>query len=90
MRRAGRRIPGVVLAIIQGAVVVGAIFTLIVVPEIEAKHLGTRNPTVLPFDYALRLGLLWVVLAVLAVIASVIALRIRAGRRPSARAIAVG
>ncbi|WP_227497188.1 hypothetical protein [Planctomonas psychrotolerans] len=65
LRRSGRRLPGVVLAILQGAVVVGVIFTLVVVPEIYAKTLGPANPTVLPGDYAFRLGMLWLVLALL-------------------------
>ena len=59
--------------------------TLIVLPEIRAKQLGPRNPSVLPFDYGLRLGVLWAVLALLA--AGVCALlmvrsqRIRGSRR---------
>lgn len=84
LRRAGHRIPGVVLAIVQVTVVVGVVMTLIVLPEIRAQQLGTRNPTVLPFDYGLRLGLLWAVLGVLAALASVVALRIRPARiRPA-------
>ncbi|MEO7017839.1 MAG: hypothetical protein ABI130_13375 [Leifsonia sp.] len=59
MRRSGKSIPFAVLAILQGGVVVGLIVSLVVIPEIYAKHLGTANPTVLPFDYAMRLLFLW-------------------------------
>ncbi|SKB02630.1 hypothetical protein SAMN06295879_3566 [Agreia bicolorata] len=65
MRRAGRRIPFGVLAIIQGGVVVGAIMSMLVLPEIYKKSLGTKNPTVLPLDYGLNLALFWVAVAVL-------------------------
>jgi hypothetical protein len=65
VRRTGRRVRPGVLWIVQGAVVVGAIFSLIVVPEIVAKAKGPKNDTVLPFDYGLRLAVLWLVIAVL-------------------------
>ena len=72
LRRTGRRIPIAVLAMVQGALVIGSVFTLIVGPEIRAKQLGVRNVTVLPFDYAGRLALLWAALAVLTALAVVI------------------
>jgi hypothetical protein len=65
VRRAGRQVRPAVLWIVQGAVVVGAIFSLIVVPEIVAKTKGPKNDTVLPFDYGLRLAVLWLVIAAL-------------------------
>ena len=68
LRGVGRRVPAVVLAVLQVTVVVGVVMTLIVLPEIRAKQLGPRNPTVLPFDYGLRLGVLWAVLALLAAV----------------------
>jgi uncharacterized membrane protein len=64
MRRAGRRIPLPVIAIVQGALVVGAIVTAIVVPEILKKSLGTANPTILPLDYGLNLVLFYAGLAI--------------------------
>ncbi|MEF2976651.1 hypothetical protein [Subtercola sp. YIM 133946] len=79
VRRTGRRVSRVVLVIVQGAVVVGAIMTLLVVPEIYAKTKGP-NTTVLPFDYALRLGLLWASLAVLTAVVCLLYTR-RARRR---------
>ena len=54
MRRYGRRIPGFVIAVIQGALVIAAIFAAIVVPEILKKSIGTANPSILPLDYALN------------------------------------
>ncbi|MCU1473224.1 hypothetical protein [Amnibacterium sp.] len=81
LRGAGARIPPVVLAVLQGAVVVGVVLTLTVLPEIRAKQLGPRNPTVLPFDYGLRLGLLWLVLAALTAIVCAVLLRSQRTRR---------
>ena len=82
VRRTGRRVRPAVLWIVQGAVVVGAIFSLIVVPEIVAKAKGPKNDTVLPFDYGLRLAVLWLVIA--AVAAGLVALYL-ARRRQKVR-----
>jgi hypothetical protein len=79
MRRAGRRIPYAVLAIIQGGVVVGAIMSMLVLPEIYKKSIGTKNPTILPLDYGLNLALFWVAVAVLT--AAACALYLRGTRR---------
>jgi hypothetical protein len=65
MRKTGKTIPVAVLGMVQAAIVVGSVFSIIVFPEIYAKHLGTANVTVLPFDYALRLALLWAAIAIL-------------------------
>jgi hypothetical protein len=81
LRGAGARIPPVVLAVLQGAVVVGVVLTLMVLPEIRAKQIGPRNPTVLPFDYGLRLGLLWIALAGLTAIVCAVLLRSQRTRR---------
>ena len=79
VRRTGRRVRPAVLWIVQGAVVVGAIFSLIVVPEIVAKAKGPKNDTVLPFDYGLRLAVLWLVIA--AVAAGLVALYLARSRQ---------
>ncbi|MGA1813794.1 hypothetical protein VH571_15535 [Frondihabitans sp. 4ASC-45] len=76
MRKRGRRVRPAVIGIIQGAIVVGSIFTLVVVPEIIRKAKGPKNVTVLPFDYANRLAVLWAVIAVLAALAIVVYLRV--------------
>ena len=64
-RRANKTIPVVLLLIVQGALVVGSIIVLIVVPEILKKSIGTANPTLLPLNYTLNLVLFLGALAVL-------------------------
>jgi len=59
MRKAGRRIPLAVLAIIQAGLVVGAMFTIVLVPEILAQRNAHLFETLLPFDYVRNLGVLW-------------------------------
>ncbi|HEU0205725.1 MAG TPA: hypothetical protein VFQ74_03400 [Pseudolysinimonas sp.] len=60
MRKAGRRMPLAVLAIIQAGLVVGAMFTIVLVPEILAQRYAHLFQTLLPFDYLRNLGVLWV------------------------------
>jgi hypothetical protein len=82
--RTGRRIRPAVLAIVQVGIVLGVVLSLIVVPEIISKARGPKNDTVLPFDYAARLGVAWLVVAVLtalAVVAWVVLARRREARR---------
>ena len=64
MRKSSRRIPFGVLLIIQGALVIGALFTAIVVPEILKQGIGTANPTLLPLEYGRNLVVFYVALAV--------------------------
>jgi hypothetical protein len=85
MRRAGRRIPLPVIAIIQGALVVAAIVTALVVPEILKKSIGTANPTILPLDYGLNLALFYAGLAVATAASIAVYLVARRGRAPSRR-----
>ncbi|PPF75447.1 hypothetical protein C5B96_16695 [Subtercola sp. Z020] len=82
-RRAGRSVSRSLLLIIQGGIVVGCLLMLLIVPEIYAKTLGTANETVLPFDYAARLGLMWVGIAL--VTALVAAFHLRAAHLRTAR-----
>ncbi len=72
LRRTGRSIRAWMLVVVQSAVVLGSVLALVVLPEIAAKAHGQKNPTVLPFDYGVRLAivegaLLLVVVAVLVV-----------------------
>jgi hypothetical protein len=86
MRKVGRRIPGAVLLILQAAIVVVAIMTALVVPEILKKDIGTANPTILPLDYAANLSGFYGLIVVLTVVAIVVYLLIAARRqkpRPS-------
>lgn len=81
MRKAGRSIPLGVLAIVQGAIVVGAIVALLVFPEAIKKSIGTTNPTVLPLDYGVNLAVFYGVLVVLTAIAVALYLRVFARRQ---------
>jgi hypothetical protein len=85
LRRAGRRIPVAVILILQGALVVAALMTALVVPEILKQGIGSANPTILPLDYAGNLLRFYVGLALVtaASIAAVL-LRSRAARRADA------
>jgi hypothetical protein len=71
MRRSGKRIPWPVIAILQGALVIAAIVTALVVPEIIKQSIGSANPTILPLDYGLNLALFYAGLALATVIAIV-------------------
>ncbi len=71
LRKAGRRMPIAVLAIVQAALVVSSVFAIIVIPAVYKKSIGTKNPTVLPLDYGPSLVILWGVIAVLTALAVV-------------------
>lgn len=79
LRRYGRRVPAVVLAILQVAAVVGSVLTILVVPAIYAQSLAPTNPTILVGDYALRLLVSEAVLA--GVTAAVIVIYLRRRRQ---------
>jgi hypothetical protein len=86
MRRLGRRIPNAVLGIIQGGIVIGAVFTIVLVPEILARKYAHLFPTLLPFDYLKNLGILWVgtlVLTAAVVVGYLLVSRARRSRRAS-------
>ncbi|WP_129590518.1 hypothetical protein [Cryobacterium aureum] len=67
LRRVGRRATGTIIAIVQGGIVVGSLVSLIAVPTIVAKNFAPANPTLLPLNYGLNLGIFWLVLAVVTV-----------------------
>lgn len=83
-RRINKSVPVVLLLIVQGALVVGSIIVLLVVPEILKKAIGTANPTLLPLDYTTNLLLFLAGLAVLTVAAcgAYLALRRQKARSP--------
>jgi|GEM_PF-554711 len=87
LRRAGRRVTGTIVLVAQGAIVVGSIMTLIVVPAIIAQSLAPTNPSLLPLDYGRNLALFWLAVAVVATVWSVVlyARSRRANQRPSSR-----
>jgi hypothetical protein len=72
LRRAGRALRVWVLVVVQAAVVLGSVLALVVVAEIVAKSEGTKNPTVLPFDYTARLLVVEGVLIAVVVVALVV------------------
>ncbi|MFB2584339.1 hypothetical protein [Herbiconiux liukaitaii] len=82
MRRTGRRVRLAVVVIIQVGVVVGAIMSLLVLPELYAQTLGPKNDTVLPLDYGANLALFWIVTAVLTAVACIVYVR-AVPRRPA-------
>ncbi|MCS5723853.1 hypothetical protein N1028_17325 [Herbiconiux sp. CPCC 203407] len=86
MRRAGRRVRPAVVVIVQVGVVVGAIMSLIVLPEIYAKVLGAKNDTVLPLDYGLNLAVFWGATALLTAVACAVYVR-AVPRRAAASAV---
>ena len=81
LRRAGKRVPFVALLIVQGAVVVGAITALLVVPQQLKSAIGTANPTILPLDYGVNLVVFASVLVAVTVLVVVAYLRTRARRQ---------
>lgn len=86
LRRLGRRLPGAVLAIVQAGIVVVAVITAIVVPEILKKDIGSANPTILPLDYAQNLVVVYGIvggLTLLAIVAYLLIARRQKPRPPS-------
>ena len=61
-RRAAGRMPPRAILIAEGALAIGGIMVLLVVPEIVKKAVGTANPSILPLAYGLNLAILLVVL----------------------------
>lgn len=84
LRRAVRRIPVAVIAIVQGALGIAAIVAAIVVPEILKKQIGSANPTILPLDYGLHLVLFYAGLAVVTAVAIGACLLVARSRRRGA------
>lgn len=80
-RRAQHRVAPVVIAIIQGALVIGGIITLIVAPEIIKKAIGTLSSSILPQNYALHLAVFYVILVALTAIAILIYVRLFTSRQ---------
>ena len=66
-RDAGGRAP-VVTAVGQIGFVMGAVLSLFVLPEIWVQGRGSANPTILVGDYALRLAIVWVSIALVVLV----------------------
>ena len=63
LRRAERQVPFGVVLVVQSALAIAAVVTVLVLPEIIKKGIGTANPSILPLDYALALLLFHAALA---------------------------
>jgi hypothetical protein len=86
-RRLGTRVSPVIIAIVQGAIVVGGIVGLLFIPEVLKKSIGTLSTSILPLNYALNLVIFYGVLAVVTVAVIVGYAKLFASRqklRPSA------
>lgn len=80
-RRLGERVPAVVIAIVQGALVIGGIFLLLFLPEVIKKAIGTNSSSILPLNYGLNLVLFYASLAILAAAAIAFYVRLFAKRQ---------
>jgi hypothetical protein len=80
-RRLGDRIPAAVIALVQGALVIAGIVTLLFLPEVLKKAIGTASSSILPQNYALNLALFYVVLGVLVALAVGFYVRVFARRQ---------
>lgn len=90
LRLGSGRMPLAAVAVVQVAAVVGGIGSLLLLPAIRAKTIGTRNPTVLPFDYAVHLAAMWIVLAAATAIGvTIVLVRHRSRARTQRRDLAV-
>lgn len=80
LRRAGAgALPWASVAVVQVALIVGGVLTLLAFPALRAQAIGARNPSVLPFDYGAHLAVAWAVIGVV-VVAAAIAGRVRRAR----------
>ncbi|KQV07653.1 hypothetical protein [Leifsonia sp. Root112D2] len=70
--RAGRALPAAALNLVQIGFVVGALLTLVVAPEIFAQARGNSNPTILMFDYGIRLVVMWAIIILVVAAGSIL------------------
>jgi hypothetical protein len=85
-RRAGRVVPWGIVLLAQGALVVVALLTALVVPEILKQAIGSANPSILPLDYVRNLAGIVLGVVVVTAIGSVVYARVLSRRekdRPS-------
>jgi hypothetical protein len=80
-RRLSARVPAVVIALVEGALVVTAIVTLLFLPEVLKKAIGTNSSSILPQNYGLHLAVFYVVMAILAAAAVAFYVRLFARRQ---------
>jgi hypothetical protein len=80
-RRLSARVPAVIIAIVEGALVIAGIVTLLFVPEILKKTIGTNSSSILPQNYGLHLVVFYGVMAILVAAAVVFYVRLFASRQ---------
>lgn len=86
-RRLSARVPAVVIALVEGALVVAGIVTLLFIPEVIKKAIGTNSSSILPLNYGLNLVVFYAAIAVLTAAAILFYVRFFTSRqklRPSA------
>jgi hypothetical protein len=94
LERGGRRLPQAASLCLRLGFAVGVVLSLLAVPAIYAQSRGQANPTILTADYALRLGIVWVVVLVAVALITVVLITtrgphqirprgLRGSRRPS-------
>jgi hypothetical protein len=64
-RRLSARVPAAIIAIGEGALVIAGIVTLLFLPEVIKKAIGTNSSSILPQNYGLNLVLFYLAMAVL-------------------------
>lgn len=79
------RIPFAIVVIVRSAVAVGVIVTLVVLPEIVKKAIGSANPSILPLDYAGNLLVFYAVLAAATGVVIAVYLLVARARRSAER-----
>ncbi|GAA1835074.1 hypothetical protein [Agromyces salentinus] len=73
--RADRRLGRGPVAVVQGAMLVGAILTAIALPALIASLRGNANPTILVGSYASSLAVAWALVAITVAVAAVAGVR---------------
>lgn len=81
-RRTERVVPFIALAIVQAALAVTVIVTVLVAPEIVKTWIGSANPSILPLDYVRNLLIFYAVVAAVTAVAAVAAIIVTRRRRP--------
>jgi hypothetical protein len=71
----------VIIAIVEGALVIAGVVTLLFVPEILKKAIGTNSSSILPQNYGLHLVVFYGVMAILVAAAVVFYARLFASRQ---------
>jgi hypothetical protein len=80
-RRLSARVPAVVIAIVEGALVIVGIVTLLFLPEVLKKAIGTNSSSILPQNYGVNLVVFYLVIAVLTAAAIAFYVRLFARRQ---------